>query len=269
MIIKKVQISTEKEMADLSQSDENRLMACEITIRSGVKAFCAVGDALCEIRDGRLYRATHETFEAYCLERWQISRPRAYQLINHSLVLGAIGEAAGTLSPNGSASEADGNLSTYVDISDLAARDIKPYLAEVTEEIREKVAKGADPVTTTFEVIEAKRAEIKAEAKEVEPVDHEPDPWKELEFAYKENQELQTLVDSLSKPDVAKELADWQQRYNQLEGRLGQAVTTSNEAQKQAQYYSDAMKNIRKLLKVEKTQEIIPRIKALMAEARA
>lgn len=40
------------------------------------------GRALTVIRDARLYRETHATFEAYCRERWQMSRPRAYQLIS-------------------------------------------------------------------------------------------------------------------------------------------------------------------------------------------
>jgi len=251
--------SSRKEMADLSQSDENRLMACELTIRSGVKAFCAVGDALCEIRDGKLYRTTHETFEAYCSERWQISKTHANRLIDQSVVVDAIGDAAGALTPIGV-------------ISEFAARQIKPHLAEVTQEIREKVAAGADPVTTTYEVIEAKRAEIKKDKEpdiEPEPENPEPDPWKELEFSYKENRDLQTLVDSLSKSDVAKELADWQQRYVQLEGRLGQQMTTANEAQNSAQYYANEIKKIRKALKVEKTTEILPRIQQLIAEARA
>lgn len=34
------------------------------------------------IRDERLYRATHDTFEAYCRERWSMSRFRAQQLIS-------------------------------------------------------------------------------------------------------------------------------------------------------------------------------------------
>ncbi len=34
-----------------------------------------------EIRDKRLYRQTHSTFEAYCRERWGWSRQRAYQQI--------------------------------------------------------------------------------------------------------------------------------------------------------------------------------------------
>lgn len=31
--------------------------------------------------EAKLYRASHGTFEEYCRERWGMSRPRAYQLI--------------------------------------------------------------------------------------------------------------------------------------------------------------------------------------------
>lgn len=47
--------------------------------------------------------------------------------------------------------------SLNLDITELAARNIKPHLPEVVEEIRERVAQGEDPVQTTYEVIEAKR----------------------------------------------------------------------------------------------------------------
>jgi len=56
-------------------------------------------------------------------------------------------------------------------------------------------------------------------------------------------------------------------RFIQLEGRLGQAVTTKNEAEKQAQYYSDILKKIRKALGVEKNQQIISRIEQLAESA--
>jgi hypothetical protein len=57
-----------------------------------------VGNALREIRDSRLYRATHGTFEAYCRERWGISRPHAYRLISSA-------EVAKSLSPVGDITE--------------------------------------------------------------------------------------------------------------------------------------------------------------------
>lgn len=62
-------------------TDLARLAALEQVIEEGMAAFVAVGTALAEVRDGRLYRAEHATFEAYCEVRWQMSRRRAYQLM--------------------------------------------------------------------------------------------------------------------------------------------------------------------------------------------
>lgn len=42
----------------------------EKVIERGQQTFIEVGRALMEIRDRRLYRETHATFEAYCRERW-------------------------------------------------------------------------------------------------------------------------------------------------------------------------------------------------------
>jgi hypothetical protein len=53
----------------------------EAAIERGLTTFVEVGEALLAIRDERLYRQTHATFEDYCRDRWSMSRPRAYQLI--------------------------------------------------------------------------------------------------------------------------------------------------------------------------------------------
>jgi hypothetical protein len=47
------------------------------------------GDALREIRDSRLYRATHTSFEAYCTERFGFSRSTAYRLMEQEKAIGA------------------------------------------------------------------------------------------------------------------------------------------------------------------------------------
>jgi hypothetical protein len=44
--------------------------------------FLEVGTALAVIRDSKLYRQTHKTFESYCQERWGWNRNRAYELMN-------------------------------------------------------------------------------------------------------------------------------------------------------------------------------------------
>ena len=53
------------------------LAECEQVIERGRQTFIEVGNALAAIRDGRLYTATHRSFEAYCRERWGMSRTHA------------------------------------------------------------------------------------------------------------------------------------------------------------------------------------------------
>lgn len=60
------------------------LKKCEAIIEKGLKTFIEVGRALMEIRNDRLYRATHKTFEAYCQAKFALKRERAYELINAS-----------------------------------------------------------------------------------------------------------------------------------------------------------------------------------------
>jgi hypothetical protein len=65
----------------LSQKDQNQLAQCEEVIRRGLSTFFEVGSALLRIRERRLYRGTHPTFELYCRERWGIGRSYAWRLI--------------------------------------------------------------------------------------------------------------------------------------------------------------------------------------------
>ena len=58
----------------------------EAVIERGLTTFVEVGQALLEIREHRLYRETHESFETYCRERWNWSRQRAHQMIEASSV---------------------------------------------------------------------------------------------------------------------------------------------------------------------------------------
>jgi hypothetical protein len=85
--------------ASLTTREQRELGRAERTIARGLKSFLAVGMALKEIRDQRLYRQQYDTFEEYCIMRWELSRPRAYQLC--------------------AASEVVADLSTIVDIGIL------------------------------------------------------------------------------------------------------------------------------------------------------
>jgi len=63
------------------------LADCEQRIERGLKSFVDVGEALATIRDSRLYRRTHATFEDYCRERWGFSDRRASQFIEAASVV--------------------------------------------------------------------------------------------------------------------------------------------------------------------------------------
>ncbi|WP_422932202.1 hypothetical protein [Singulisphaera sp. PoT] len=65
----------------LTQAEAADLRRLEDVMDRTKKAWLDFGEAIAVVRDRRLYRATHSTFEAYCEDRWGISRMRAYQMI--------------------------------------------------------------------------------------------------------------------------------------------------------------------------------------------
>jgi len=73
--------------ATLTAREQREFGRAERMIAKGLKSFLEVGLALKEIRDKRLYRQQHDTFAEYCAERWELSRPRAYQLCAASEVV--------------------------------------------------------------------------------------------------------------------------------------------------------------------------------------
>jgi hypothetical protein len=72
--------------AELTTPERHDLETLEGIVQRGLDTFIEVGRALAEIRDRRLYRQTHGTFEEYCHDRWLLGRTRAYQLIDAAAV---------------------------------------------------------------------------------------------------------------------------------------------------------------------------------------
>lgn len=70
-----------REMEQLTLVEVHRLEVLESVIEAGMQTFVHVGNALLEIRDGRLYRTSHGTFEEYCQEKWQMGRNYANRMI--------------------------------------------------------------------------------------------------------------------------------------------------------------------------------------------
>jgi hypothetical protein len=70
----------------ITLKESARLVELERKIETGMTTFVEVGNALMEIRDSRLYRVEYKTFEAYCREKWGMSKVRAIQLISAARV---------------------------------------------------------------------------------------------------------------------------------------------------------------------------------------
>lgn len=72
---------THNDSPSLFDAERRDLAACEAAIDGLRIAFWGAGKALQVIRDGRLYRETHATFEDYTEQRWQMRRAQADKLI--------------------------------------------------------------------------------------------------------------------------------------------------------------------------------------------
>ena len=66
---------------ELTVAEKDRLEELEAVIEKNFQAFYVVGLSLAEIQMKRLYTQTHETFEEYVRDRFEIARRTAYQYI--------------------------------------------------------------------------------------------------------------------------------------------------------------------------------------------
>jgi hypothetical protein len=116
----------------LDTRENIRLSELEKAISKGQKQFVAVGLALAEIRDAKLYRGDFKTFAEYCETKWGFKRSYAYQMIESAGVAVAV--------------------SAIADISNEAqARE----LARVAPEQRAEVLAAAGPTPTARSIREA------------------------------------------------------------------------------------------------------------------
>ncbi|RCJ38650.1 hypothetical protein A6770_39695 [Nostoc minutum NIES-26] len=72
------------EVPELTEDEQRDRLHLE---RKVERAFFEAGKALAELRDRRLYRSTHSTFEEYCKDRFGYNRSRSYQLIDAAIVV--------------------------------------------------------------------------------------------------------------------------------------------------------------------------------------
>jgi hypothetical protein len=121
--------------AALTATERHDLETLEGVVQRGLATFIEVGRALAEIRDRRLYRQTHGTFEEYCHEKWLLSRTRAYRLIDAAAAVEAVSPMGDIEPPS----------------NERQARELVPLLREdeqqAVEAWRELRQKHGDSVT--------------------------------------------------------------------------------------------------------------------------
>jgi hypothetical protein len=118
------------------RAELEHLNKLEAIVRRGLETDLEVGNALAEISDTWLYRATHPTFEAYLRDRWGMTPARGAQLI----------EAAEAAGPPSAGVDIAAPV-TRSDASPLtpARRDASDGVAGVWEQARREL--GGDDVT--------------------------------------------------------------------------------------------------------------------------
>ena len=111
----------------LTPDERDDLDCLELHVKQSLEAFVAVGNALAEIRDRRLYREGYDTFETYLADRWGLKHQRAYQLIAGAAV-STIVDKAGLPAP----------------VNEAQARELVPLLNDDPEGLEEAWAEVID-----------------------------------------------------------------------------------------------------------------------------
>ncbi|MEM5838778.1 hypothetical protein AAHH59_10810, partial [Pediococcus acidilactici] len=89
-------ITTVEVLEELSEDEKLERYQLELHV---ARAFYEAGVALRELRDTRLYRSTHRTFEEYCRERFGFRRSHSYQMIDAANVVENLSAIGGQLLP--------------------------------------------------------------------------------------------------------------------------------------------------------------------------
>jgi len=124
--------------AIITTDTERSLDELETIIEHGITTFVEVGMALAEIRDRRLYAPQgYDTFEAYCHDRWNLSRPHAYRLIDASHVATVVSSNSSEMSPIGDKTVKTLDMPNEAQVRELARLQDEDEIIEVYHELRE------------------------------------------------------------------------------------------------------------------------------------
>lgn len=135
--------------------ETSRLADLEATIARGLETFVEVGEALREIRDAGLYKETFDTFEDYCEQRWSMSRPRAYQLMEAATVTELLSTTVDNPDAHGPGGEYFVRSDGHGTPNERQARELAPLRSQPERMVEAWQEASADGEPTAAKVREA------------------------------------------------------------------------------------------------------------------
>lgn len=116
-------------IGSMSLSEQKRRDQLEKIIKNGLAEYRAVGTALAEMRDKKLYRSTHKTFEAYCASLWGFTGRRGRQLMDAAELADTVEQVA---------IEAGEKPEQIVPKTEGAARSLREQIREIAPTLADK-----------------------------------------------------------------------------------------------------------------------------------
>ena len=251
-------------MADIQKTEITKAQARKLTDRIK-SAADELWSLLLEAHEGKAWKSLgYTTWDAYIAAEFDMGRSQSYRLLDQARVTKAIEAAAGV--PHGG------------QITERVARDIKPVIEEVTQEIRAKVQAGVEPVQATYEVIEAKRVERKAEPVAAKPAsapepandDHDdgPDLAELVDELQAENTRLAALIKASEADDLKAEAIKWRRCHDNAQRQQSEAMDRVRAAEKREAWNKKQLMRCGKAVGEEDPTKIAAAVEA-MARARA
>ena len=145
------------ESSDTLEKDQQYLAEREKIVSLGIKATIATAKALFEIHSlggGRLWKAGHPTFEAYCLKRWDLKKSQAYRLVECGRFIAGLEQCG----PNG-----DSPFGEKLPKNEAQVRPLMSLPEEFRLECWNGIVDGADPSALTASQVKARVHEFAEE----------------------------------------------------------------------------------------------------------
>jgi hypothetical protein len=212
--------------------------------------------------EGKAWRALgYSDWAAYVAGEFGMSRRHSYRLLDQGVVIRELAAASGQSVTHGS------------QITERAAREIKPDLPRITDEIRERVEAGEEPEAAVRQVVEENREERRAHRRPAEALpEPEPEPDEggfdataELHAALEDIQRLVAEIESHRSTDHGREIARLHEVVAGQSSRIATLTTQYGAAEQQARRQGKVLREIRTLLGVESDRDIVPQLRELVA----